>query len=197
MLVFHAARLVILATPKTGSTALEAVLAADASVAVVRPPELKHVSARRYRRMLAPFVENGRRFDVVALMREPEAWLASWYRFRSRPSLAGTPRGTAGISFDAFVRDHLGDPVPEHADVGWQGRFLGLGTPAAAARVFRYEAPAVFLDFLGARLGLDISLPVLNVSPAVPTDLAPGTRSLLRAARAADFAFYEGLGGSA
>jgi hypothetical protein len=86
MLVFWRQRLVVLATPKTGSTSLEAALGSMADLAVLRPPGLRHTSAPAFRTGLAPYLEAeaGEPFRVAALMREPLDWLASWYRARRR-----------------------------------------------------------------------------------------------------------------
>ena len=56
MLVFWKERLVYLATPKTGSTAIEAALEPLASVVIQRPPVLKHTNVRRYWQSFAPFL---------------------------------------------------------------------------------------------------------------------------------------------
>ena len=55
MLLFWKAKLVLLAVPKTGTTALEAALLAHADTAILNPPEKKHLTARRWRNQLAPF----------------------------------------------------------------------------------------------------------------------------------------------
>ena len=70
MLVFWKQRLVYLATPKTGTTAIEAALEPLASVVIQRPPELKHTSVHRYWKYLAPFLQKAadEDFMVVAVM---------------------------------------------------------------------------------------------------------------------------------
>ena len=57
MLIFWDQRLVFLATPKAGSTAVEAALEPLASVAMKRPDPLKHMSAQDYLANLAPYLE--------------------------------------------------------------------------------------------------------------------------------------------
>ena len=54
MLIFWRQRLVILANPKTGTTALEETRAPLAAVVVQRPPQLKHTGAGKYHKFLAP-----------------------------------------------------------------------------------------------------------------------------------------------
>ena len=134
------------------------------------------------------------RFTVVALMREPTDWLGSWYRYRQRE---GTDPGksTRGMTFDAFVRAWCSDPRPDFADVGSQERFLRPRQGVGVDRLFRYEEIETFVDFLEDRLGCEIILPRLNVSPAGATELTPETRALLKEAAADDYAMYETLQG--
>ena len=197
MLVFWEQRLVFLATPKTGSTAVEAALESMAEVAVQNPPALKHTTIGRYRRFLGPWLEktSGQKFEVVALMREPVSWLGSWYRYRGREAIEGTKRSTRGMSFDDFVTAYLSRPTPDFANVGAQSRFLGAKRDDGVDRVFRYEAIETLVDFLEERLDCEILLPRLNVSPEGETPLSPALADRLRNERAADFALYESLGG--
>lgn len=193
MLVFWEPRLALLATPKTGSTAIAAALESLAVLSVQRPPALKHTSVRRFGRFLGPWLEAaaGAPFEVAALMREPRAWLGSWYRYRQRPELTDPLRSTQGIAFDAFVRDWCGDAPPPYAQVGRQSRFLGQGE--GVHHLFRYEAIDTFVAFLEDRLGCEIVLPRLNVSPQMDLDLEATTERRLREVAAADFALYDRL----
>lgn len=197
MLIFWKQRLVILATPKTGSTALEAALA-PLALAIDRPPELKHTPGYRFQRLVRPWLQNsagGAPFEAVALMREPVDWLGSWYRFRARAELDGTPRSTAGLSFADFARAYRAEPRPAFADVGGQAKFLsGIdGAGLGVDRVFRYEAMADFVAFLEARLETRIRLARLNVSPPGPVELPAPELAALRAHLAPEYAIYRGL----
>jgi len=195
MLVFWKERLVVLATPKTGSTAIEAALESLAAVTVQRPRALKHTNVGSYRAHIAPYLRaaSGGEFTVVALMREPRSWLGSWYRDRQRDSLSPDEETTRGLSFDDFVRAHLSAPCPAVADVGSQADFLDAGEAAGVDRLFRYEDIGTFIGFLEDRLDFEIILPRLNVSPAGATDLTAATEARLRAERARDFALYATL----
>lgn len=196
MLVFWKQRLVYLATPKTGTTAIEAALEPLASVVIQRPPELKHTSVHRYWKHLAPFLEKAadEDFMVVAVMREPIDWLGSWYRYRQRGAGVAPEKSTRGLSFDGFVEAYLSDPQPEFANVGSQGRFLLPERGPGADRLFRYDDMAGFVHFLEERLDCEITLPRLNVSPAGATALSPALEERLRGAFARDFALYDSLG---
>ena len=192
MLVFWEERLAFLATPKTGSTAIAAGLESLAAVSIQRPPLLKHTTVHRYRRFVGPYLEAASKdtFTVVALMREPRDWLGSWFRYRQREE---TPRekSTAGMSFDAFVRAWCEDPRPEVAEVGSQAKFLRPRQGVGVDRLFRYEEIGTFVQFLEDRLGCEIHLPRLNVSPPGLTELTPETEALLHEVAAEDFALYQ------
>jgi hypothetical protein len=196
MLVFWEERLAFLATPKTGSTAIAAALESLAAVSIQRPPLLKHTTVHRYRRFIGPYLEAASKdtFTVVALMREPTDWLGSWYRYRQREG-TDPAKSTRGMTFDAFVRAWCSDPRPDFADVGSQERFLRPRQGVGVDRLFRYEEIETFVAFLEDRLGCEIILPRLNVSPAGATELTPETRALLRDVAADDYAMYETLQG--
>lgn len=195
MLVFWKPRLVYLATPKTGTTAIEAALEPLASVVIQRPPELKHTSVHRYWRFLAPYLELAadEDFMVVAVMREPIDWLGSWYRYRQRTSGVHPDRSTSGMNFNTFVEGYLSDPQPEYANVGWQSRFLVPEKGPGVDRLFRYDDMGNLVGFLEDRLDCEITLPRLNVSPAGATDLDPALEARLREVCAKDFALYDSL----
>lgn len=195
MLVFWKQRLVYLATPKTGSTAIEAALEPLASVVIQRPPELKHTSAYRYWRYLAPYLQKAadEDFMVVAVMREPLDWLGSWYRYRQRKEELRPDRSTAHLSFDEFVQAYLSDPQPEFARVGSQARFLVPDQGPGVDRIFRYDDMGKFVEFLEDRLDCEITLPRLNVSPEGTLDLSAETETRLREVCHRDFALYEAL----
>ena len=184
MLVFWEERLAFLATPKTGSTAIAAALESLAAVSIQRPPLLKHTTVHRYRRFIGPYLEAASKaeFTLVALMREPTDWLGSWYRYRQRDRTL-PEQSTKGMSFDAFVQAWCQDPRPEFANIGSQGRFLRPrkenGGEKGVDRLFRYEEIDRFVHFLEDRLGCEIILPRLNVSPPGATDLTPETETCL------------------
>ncbi len=195
MLVFWKERLVYLATPKTGSTAIEAALEPLASVVIQRPPELKHTNVGRYWQSFAPFLEHasGEGFMVVAMMREPVDWLGSWYRYRQRDGMARPENSTRDISFDDFVTAYLGSDRPPYADLGRQSAFLAPEGGRGADRIFRYERIGAFVDFLEDRLDCGITLPRLNVSPQGTVALGSETEARLRRELSEDFALYAAL----
>jgi hypothetical protein len=197
MLLFWKAKLVLLAVPKTGTTALEEALLPHADAAILNPPDKKHVTARRWRAQLAPYFENrgGRRLQTMAVIREPVDWLASWHRYRARPEIAGSPASTAGVDFDAFVTGWLSDPEPEYARVGRQSRFVSDADGRVIVdHLFRYETLDAATAFLEARLGIRLDLPRRNVSPPASQTLSPALHARLLREAAADFALWDRIG---
>ena len=194
MMVFWEQRLVVLATPKTGSSALETALDGQAALITRRPPELKHTQAFKYRKLVARYLEKtaGERFSVVALMREPVDWLGSWYRFRQRRSRANDPAGTGGLSFEEFVEAYVTTPRPRFAEVGSQFRFLSDGAGGVGVdRLFCYEEMDSFVRFLEERLERAIVLPLENVSPRGDIGLSAPMLARLRAFCPEDFDLYD------
>ncbi len=195
MLIFWEQRMAILATPKTGSTAIEAALESLAAVSIQRPPVLKHTNVARFHRFVGPYLQaaSGGPFTIVALMREPRDWLGSWYRYRQRDDIVAAEKSTAGLSFDIFVQGWCTTPQPAFAAVGSQARFLAPENGSQADRIFRYEEIENFVAFLEERLDFQIVLPRLNVSPKASLDLSAKTEALLHTAAADDFRLYDSL----
>jgi len=197
MLVFVKEGLVFLSVPKTGTSAFEAALGPMAGVVVRDPPELKHAPLYRYDRFFRPIFEKvcGTTPETLAVIREPLSWLGSWYRYRQRPFTRGKPVSTHGISFDTFVEGYLQGQRPAFADVGSQARFVSPRPSGAAVdHLFRYERLELLSDFLEARLGERIELPVRNVSPEGTLSLSPALERRLRRKHAEDFELWERLG---
>lgn len=194
MLVFWDAKLVFLATPKTGSTAVEVALESLADVAIQHPPVLKHTPIYRYRRFIEPFLMKSSPdpFTVVALMREPISWLSSWYRYRQRDDVIAR-NATRGLSFDDFLRGYMERPKPLYAQVGSQARFLLGGDLDPVDHIFCYEAMDSFVTFLEERLNCEVLLPRVNVSPQLETPVSPEVEAALRQHAADDFTLYDSV----
>ncbi len=190
MLVFWQEKLVLLAVPKTGTTALETALAPRASMILREPPHLKHSPVFRYGRFLEPFFSKagGQQLETMAIVRHPIDWLGSWYRYRNRDALAGQENSTRGLSFEQFVDEYCkGKPAP-FAAVGSQATFVsGPKRDMNVTHLFRYEAFDKAVNFLGQRLKQEIILPQVNVSPQLDITLSAQLRSKLERKRAAEF----------
>jgi hypothetical protein len=196
MLIFWDQKLVFLAVPKTGSTAIEMALESLASVAVQRPAPLKHLTASSYHTHMAPLLaqSGGTSFTTVALMREPLGWLRSWYRFRQRDDLDDPAHAVKGVSFEQFARDYMADTPPAYADIGSQSAYLADAQGAGQVdQIFRYEEIDHFVHFLEDRLDCAITLPRVNVPPKADVALSSATEAALRDHMARDFALYAAL----
>lgn len=194
MLVFLRQNLTFLATPKTGTTAVEMALKPRAEVIFTK--NRKHITALRYANKIAPFLEDtfGVRPPSVAVMREPVDQIRSWYKYRSQERLDGTKQSTKGISFDQFVREVISDDAPKRAQIGRQFNFLTDGkTRVMADHIFAYETQKEFLAFLSEQLDHPVEIAAKNVSPKVEAALEPGTLERLREVRAEDFILYADL----
>jgi len=194
MLVFWKEKLVFLAVPKTGTTSIEGTLAPRAALVMRDPPILKHSPVYRYRRFIEPYfkVAGDDPLETIAVIRNPIDWLSSWYRYRYRDDLVGHPNSTRDISFDDFVSEYCkGKPAP-FAGVGSQAKFVcGTEDQVLVDHLFQYEQQDKLIAFLEQRLGMNIRLPELNVSPKLATPLSPKIEDKLRRKREAEFAVWE------
>ncbi|WP_322889174.1 MULTISPECIES: gamma-glutamyl kinase [unclassified Yoonia] len=194
MLVFWKENLVLLAVPKTGSTALEGALAPHAAMVLRDPPQLKHAPCYRYKRFLRPFFvqAGGQTPELMAIVRHPVSWLGSWYRYRTRDDLAGHENSTRGISFDDFVVEYCKpDPAP-FAAVGSQNKFLRINDGEIGVQhLFRYEAWDKVTAFLEHRLALTLALKQKNVSPQMQLTLSDDVLAHLQEKRTAEFGIWE------
>ncbi len=196
MLIFARQRLVFLATPKAGSSAVEAALEPLAEVAIKRPAPLKHMTARDYGTHFAPYLEAklGGPLTTVALMREPLDWLRSWYRFQLQDDIDDPGHPMAGRSFEQFAQDFMAPRPPSFANPGSQTDFLcdAAGAPLVD-HLFRYEEIDSFVEFLEDKLDFEIILPRVNVPPAVDVELSAQTSAALQEAMAAELSLYATL----
>jgi len=197
MMILWRERLAFLAVPKTGTTAIESVLAPFAAITYSRPPMVKHMTLSKFNRFLRPYLENSGLSDVktLAVMREPVAWLGSWYRYRQRDGLKNTAKSTSHLSFDEFVLAYLSDRGrPDFAEVGSQARFLSGGKQGNGVdHLFCYEKMDLLTEFLATLLEQPVEFPKLNVSPSKPIRLSPSIEDKLREKHADDFALYASL----
>jgi hypothetical protein len=197
LLVFWKERLVLLAVPKTGTTALQRALGPKASMVMRDPPTLKHTPVYRYKRFVEPMFgqAGGEGFETVAAIRQPVEWLSSWYRYRHRDDLAGHPNSTRGVSFDDFVTEYTkGKPAP-YAALGSQARFVqGKAGEIGVTHLFRYEQQDRLFAFLEERLQVKIDLQRMNVSPEMAVGLSAEVEALYRRRCADEFAVWEAAG---
>ncbi|MCC1491823.1 gamma-glutamyl kinase [Cognatishimia sp. F0-27] len=193
MLVFYPQRLVFLAVPKTGTTAYAAALAPHASMVITGPPTLKHAPLYRYNRFFRPMFDKigGDSLELLAVIREPIDWLRSWYRYRQRSAVRGTPNSTEHLSFEQFCGAYLEEERPAFADVGAQAKFLEPRPNGVCVNtLYRYENQVALQDFLRSRLGVDVSIPVHNPPCQECPALSPSMQTKLKRHLAEDYALW-------
>lgn len=193
MLVFHNHSLVILSIPKTGNTALESALAPHASLAVLGPPDVRHMPWRIYRNTWLRFLEAqfGRKFETLAVVRDPLDRMRSWYRYRARPQFDGSKMSTAEMSFDDFIAASLQPEPPAFARIWTQDKFVSSkAEEVRVTHLFDYAQMDKLILWLSERLKRDFELERENVSPPKPTPLSSALETALREARAREFALY-------
>ncbi len=197
MLIFIKERLVFFATPKTASTSIETTLGNLCEIRLSRHPSVKHTPYRKYKRLLEPFVSTI--IDVppdrIAAFREPVDWLGSWYRYRSRQELIGTPNSTHDVTFNQFIESYLQDKSPAYARVGSQAKFVSDkdGT-LGMTHLFCYDQLGTMVAFLEERLKKQIKLPKTNVSPKTELSISPTLLKDLQKTYARDFEIYNTIG---
>jgi hypothetical protein len=193
VLVSLHARLAYLALPKTATQAFERALDPLCDIRFHRPPQVKHMTVRAFERFMRPYLARIGAGDVetFCVVREPVDWLGSWYRYRSRAQNDGSVTDTRRVSFAEFVEGYLATPQPHFARLGGIASFTGgRGGVPAVAHMFRYDNLPAAADFLGARFGQKIELPMVNVSPKAELVLPPELLARLERERAEDFAAY-------
>lgn len=194
MLIFTPQSLAFIAVPKTGTTAVEMALKPKADI--IFSKHRKHTTAQRFHNKIAPFLDSALnlRPDRMAVMRNPEEQIRSWYRYRRGDLREESGSSTEGISFDQFVLDVIADDPPDYAGIGSQVNMLTSGRGGVLVHhLFAYENPTLFRGFLDDRFGQEIVLKQKNVSPEADAPLGPDTRRMLHAARAAEFDLYHRL----
>ena len=196
MMIFFNERLAYLAVPKTGTSALERALGSKASAVFRDPPGLKHTNARGFERKFRKLFERNTLapLETMAVMREPMAWLGSWYRYRQRPALSGHKNSTEHVSFDAFIEAYLSPEQPAFARIGSQGRFVtDEHGDLLVNHLFSYADLDTARRFLERRLSTTIDLKPVNTSPRARTELSTDLEQELRVKCALDFQIYAAL----
>jgi hypothetical protein len=125
MLVFWKARLVFLAVPKTGSTALEAAFLPWADASFLNPPRLKHMTVRRYRRQLAGCSNRTAPDGTDGDHARAGGLAVELVSLPQPPGAGGQPQSTADIGFAAISwRPGCQRRCAGIRAVGRQSRFL-------------------------------------------------------------------------
>jgi hypothetical protein len=197
MLVLGDARLVFLATPKTASQAIRAMLQPHAAATPAKAGD-RHIGVQMYERFWARHLTEalGGRPETFAVIREPIDRLGSWYRYRQRDNLRKAGHSTAQRTFEEFIAAKLLPNPPAFARFGRQDRFVNYTNGQAAVdHVFDYARLDLLLAFLAERIGAPLQLPKRNKSPVsardASLDLSADLEARLRAADAPEFQLYD------
>jgi hypothetical protein len=196
MLVSIRRRLGYLAIPKTGTQALESVLAPRCDLVFGGVPRARHMNMKTYERFVLPYLEslNAGDIEVFCVVREPVDWLGSWYRYRRRDGLRKAQKTTRDISFADFVAAYLERTPPAYANLRPMSSFVvGRSGKPAVTRMFRYDDLGAMTAFLSRRFRHSFELPRINVSPPGELALPPARRARLETERPADFELYADL----
>lgn len=190
---------VFLAMPKAASTAVEHSFARYGEVLMRGRPTFKHINYAGFHRQVRPLLRS-RGFDrdsyeVVCLFREPLDWLASWWRYRSRPELLDPEQRshhnyTGGVSFDEFAVAYMDRSEP-WAQLGRPAKFVRQPNGTIGVdRIYRLEDLNELLTWLHRRVGKEVVVEPTNVSPQRPIELSESTRERLMAHLAAEYEIY-------
>ena len=194
MLVSAEARFVLVSVPKSGSSSLEAALGPHTRIHLRGHPSIKHATLAEFNQYLRPFLElkGVTGVESVASIREPIDWLMSWWRYRRRGDLAGSPKHTGDVTFDEFAEGFLAAEPPPYAAlrIKEQSEFVVDGD-ALADHLYRYEHLDALVRWLEERLGAELTLPARKVSDAPRVDVEPGLAARLRAHFARDYEIWE------
>lgn len=186
-------KIAILAMTKTGTTAIESALAPYCEVLITGAPGLKHMTLKKFNRMVRPVLTSVNvEVETVCLIREPESWLGSWYRYRSRPGIPNKAKATNGVSFSEFVEAYLASDQPEFAKVGRPHRFVETSEGAMGVdHLFQYEQFGLFQAFIEQRFRRRFAFRDENTSPRSALSLPQSLRDRLRVELAEDYALHE------
>lgn len=197
MQIFLPERLVFLAVPKTGTTAIEKALAPYVSIDIRRPPAVKHIGAERFDRKFRPFLKDvfGVEVETFAVMRDPVDRLASWWRYLQRDAIVGQPRSMRGVSFDAFLRAHAQDDPDDMGRIGEDqaGMLMGDRDQPIVTHIFQYGREDLLQIFLRDRFGREVEFPRINVSPPLEAEASAETLAAFRRKRHREFALWDAV----
>lgn len=202
-----------LCIPKCGSTSVERAIAPYCETNLGGHPTLKHLSAGMFNSHIRPLLRRAdpnHEIETFCIMRDPMDRVRSWYQYRSRPELRDVEGGphhryTGGMSFTEFVEFVIAGKLPESAGVGSQAKFVSLRDGSIGVdRIFRLDQMDILEDYLSAKVGKKITIPVVNKSVSKTTTVKAGEFNLpddvttrLRARLQDDYAIYNHLPWSA
>lgn len=189
-----------LCMPKCASTSIESAIGKYCNVKFGGHAALKHISAQMYATTILPVHQalvSNVKIESFCLMRDPLAWIESWYRFRARPQLQAQDHPnhahyTGDMSYQAFIEAYLtSGRRPPFANIGTQSGFLQLDTGQLGVDyIFPMSRLDLVARFLSQKIGRDIEIPTKNTSEAREAALDSATLARLEAHLAGDIRLY-------
>jgi hypothetical protein len=199
MLVAPRHGFVFLASPKTGTSAIEQAFAPYVQLASQGHRRIKHTPPERFEKFLVPYLEDcgfrRKRYEVVSVVREPIDLLRSWWRYRSRGKLKRPRhkyhhRYTGDMTFAEFGEVVLAG----RGDLSRPSKFLTRDDGSLGVdRLFRYDDLGDLHAWFCERVGEDVpALERVNTSPPREADeLDDGMVARLREYLADDYHLYD------
>jgi len=196
MLISLQNNITIFAFPKTGTTAVETVLAPYCDIVLSGNPSVKHMPVRKFERFIRPYLASidFERTETACVLREPLDWLGSWYRYRRRDGLRQRPNSTADVTFEEFVLAYMSPVPPPYAKVGCPAKFVSRkGGELGIDHLFRYDRFRTYLEFLQDRFSMHLQFEQKNVSPTGDLALTATTRNLVQEYLARDYEIFDSI----
>lgn len=201
MLLSLDSRFVFVANTKSGSTSIEKILWRQSEVQIRRDPSLKHMGLETIDELFSPLLsQSGLALSdmfVFAVLREPVSWVTSWFNYRSRPKIDGSPRSLADVEFPEFVERFVSQPRPP---LGHQSQNFMVGERLAVDALLDHARLPEAFGAIAGDLGRDISDNVTRVRRNTtetircrPGDVTANERRVLEAHYAADVALYQAV----
>tara|TARA_Y100000296_G_scaffold80962_1_gene107209 strand:+ start:1210 stop:1779 length:570 start_codon:yes stop_codon:yes gene_type:complete len=186
---------------KAASTSIESELSNFFNISISGEHIVKHINFRNYESKVLPMLSNfvsTERIETMCIIREPVSWVRSWYKYRSRESILQTGKKNnycGHLTFEQFVLEYMKPSKRESfANLNTQWDFVkDKNNELGINHLFKYDELDTFKNFVEKRIGKSLTIPSLNVSPNVDSDLSAETSKKLKRYLAKDIELYEGI----
>jgi hypothetical protein len=190
-----------LCMPKCASTSIERAINPLCNIIFSGHPGIKHINARNFSKSILAVHRElvpGRKVESFCLMREPLAWIESWYRYRSRnelknPNNPNHKHYTGNISYSEFIEEFItqGKRKP-FANLNSQYEFLRSESGQAGVDyIFPMDQLDLVVDFLFEKTGQKLDIPLENISPKKRMILESDLEDKLRVYFQKDLLIYD------